>query len=53
MPYGITKAGRQWQKVIEEWILKEAGFERVFGVSQMFLKRNDDGEINFGNSQSD
>lgn len=45
MPYGITEAGRQWQKVIEDWLLKEAGFERVFGVSQLFTLRNKQGEI--------
>lgn len=45
LPYGITEAGRQWQKVIEEWLLEDEGFERVFGVSQLFVKRNKMGKI--------
>jgi len=40
LPYGIVEAGRQWQKAIENWMLNEAGFERVLGVSQLFRKRD-------------
>lgn len=45
MPYGISEAGRQWAKVFEGWILQEAAFERVFGVSQLFVKRDTSGNI--------
>lgn len=45
MPYGITEAGRQWQKVIEEWLLNDAGFERIYGVSQLFVERDRSGTI--------
>lgn len=40
-----TEAGRQWATVFEGWLLEKAVFERVFGVSQIFLKRNPEGEI--------
>lgn len=46
LPYGITEAGRQWQKSVETWLIGTAGFERVFGVSQLFVKRGDKGKIN-------
>lgn len=39
-PYGIVEAGRQWQKMIEDWMLNTAGLERIVGLSQMFIKRN-------------
>lgn len=45
LPYGIVEAGRQWQTVVEEWMLNEAGLERVFGLSQLFTKRKKDGSI--------
>lgn len=47
LPYGITEAGRQWAMVLEEWLLEELGMERVYGVSQMFLRRNEESEIIF------
>lgn len=43
LPYGIVEAGRQWQKVIEEWMLNEAGLERIFGISQLYRKRDKNG----------
>lgn len=43
--YGITEAGRHWQKVNEKWLIDEAGFERVFGVSNLFVKRYTEGDI--------
>lgn len=45
LPYGIADAGRQWQKVVEEWMLTQAGLERVFGIPQLFVKRDKDGYI--------
>lgn len=45
MPYGIVEAGRQWMIASEEWMIKEAGLKRVFGISQLFVKRNTNGKI--------
>lgn len=45
LPYGIAEAGRQWAKTIEDWMIREAGLERINGVSQLFLKRNNNGDI--------
>lgn len=45
LPYGITEAGRQWAKVMEGWLIEEARFERVCGISQFFVKRNTEGKI--------
>lgn len=38
--YGLVIAGRQWQKMFEEWMLNEAGLERIFGTSQLFTLRD-------------
>lgn len=38
LPYGITEAGHQWVTVMEEWLLGDAGMERIFGLSQLFFK---------------
>lgn len=43
--YGITEIDRQWQKVIEKWMLQETGFERVSGVSLRFTNRDKEGRI--------
>lgn len=43
--YGISEAGRQWATVIEAWLLKEARFEHVLGVSQLFIGRDRKGSI--------
>lgn len=45
LPYGIVEAGRQWMLVVEDWLLSEAFFTRVFGISQLFVKRNRHGKI--------
>lgn len=45
LPYGITEAGRQWAKVIEGWMTQEAGFCRVYGVPQLFVRRDAGGRI--------
>lgn len=45
LPYGIVEAGRQWQKTVESWMLNEAGLERVLGISQLFVKRDETGRI--------
>lgn len=45
LPYGIANAGRQWQKVVEEWMLTEGGLQRVCGISQLFVKRDTHGSI--------
>ena len=43
--YGIVEAGRKWQKTIEDWMLDTGKLERVFGIGQMFVKRNRHGRI--------
>ena len=45
MPYGITEAGRQWAKVFEQWLTEKAYFTRIHGIPQMFVQRNEDGDI--------
>lgn len=45
LPYGIVEAGRQWQKVVEEWMLTTGRLLRIRGISQLFLKRNASGKI--------
>lgn len=45
LSHGTTEAHRQCKKVIEGWLLEKSGFDRIFGVSQMFIKRNDMGEV--------
>lgn len=44
-PYGIADAGRQWEKVVEKWMLSDAGLERIFGISQLFANRDKQGNI--------
>lgn len=44
-PYGLIEAGRQWATVIEDWLMYTMGFEQTKGVSQLFIKRRDDGSI--------
>ena len=40
LPYGIAEAGRQWQTTCETWLLSpEVGFEKVQGISQLFVIR--------------
>lgn len=45
LPYGIPEAGRQWAKAIESWMIDTAGFQRVFGVPQLFSRRDSAGDI--------
>lgn len=45
LPYGITEAGRQWAKEIESWLIEKAGFRRVKGLSQFYVKRDDKDRI--------
>lgn len=47
LPYGFCEAGRQWAKSIEGWMLEDLGLERVFGVSQLYAKRDKNGRILF------
>ena len=41
LPYGIVEAGRQWQLTAESWLLGSMQFQRIPGLSQIFIKRND------------
>ena len=43
--YGIIKAGRQWAKTVEEWMLTKGGLERIQGLNQLYVRRNDLGKI--------
>ena len=45
LPYGITEAGRQWQLCVEDWMLSEAGLQRVIGITQLYRKRDANGEM--------
>jgi hypothetical protein len=46
LPYGITEAGRQWQLAVESWLLsKEMQFETAPGLPQLFVKRDEHGEV--------
>ena len=45
LSYGIVEAGRQWQKVVEQWMLSEGGLERLFGMSQLYVKCTHDKKI--------
>lgn len=45
LPYGICEASRQWAKAIESWMLEAIGLERVFGVSQLYVRRRQDGSV--------
>ena len=44
LPYG-TADGIQWQKTIESRTLDHVGLERVIGLSQLFLKRDANGNV--------
>ena len=45
LPYGIADTGRQWQMVVEDWMLSQAGMQRVLGLSQLFAKRDSNDNI--------
>jgi len=45
LPYGIVEAGRQWHLVAESWLMETLKFERISGLSQIFIKRDDAGHI--------
>lgn len=45
LPYGIVEAGRQWMLTVEHWMLEVAGLQRIFGINQLFMKRDEHGKI--------
>ena len=45
LPYGIVEAGRQWQKTVESWMLRDGKLERIIGLSQIFVERNTTGKV--------
>lgn len=45
LPYGVCEAGRQWAKTIESWLTHQGGFQRLSGVSQLYIKRKENGTI--------
>lgn len=38
LPYGIIKAGRQWPKEVEEWMLSTAGIDRIRELNQLYVR---------------
>lgn len=47
LPYAIKKARTQWVLVIEQWMMDAMRLERVYGVSQMFVKSREYGPFQF------
>ena len=45
LPYGIIEAGRQWAKTVEEWMLTTGGLERIQGLNQLYVRRDNLGKI--------
>lgn len=45
LPYEAVEAGRQWETIIEGWIINEIGMEKAKDISQLFIKRRNDGSI--------
>lgn len=45
LPYGIVEAGRQWLRVVEDWMRTGAGLSQAFGVSQLFVQRGENGLV--------
>ena len=45
LPYGIVEAGRQLQRTVEEWMMNDAGLERIHGLKQLFTQRDSTGRI--------
>lgn len=43
--YGITEAGRHCAKENLSWMIDQAVFKRVGGISKLYIKRNDVGKI--------
>lgn len=40
LAYGIVEVGWQWLKPVETWMIEDAEVEKVIGVSQLFLERD-------------
>lgn len=45
LPYGIADASCLWEKVVEECMTTEGGLRRLLGISQLFIRRADDGSL--------
>lgn len=45
LPYGVCEAGQQWAKTIENWLTKQAGLQRLTGVSELYIMRKENGTI--------
>lgn len=45
LSHRIAKAERQWAEVLEDWILDTAGFQRVYGASQLYVRRGSNNNI--------
>ncbi|CAN8072610.1 unnamed protein product [Agarophyton chilense] len=45
LPYRIVEAGRQSAKRVESWMIGTTEHQRLYGVTQLFTKKNKDGSI--------
>lgn len=45
LPYGITEAGRKWEIVFEDWILRKVDMRPVRNVEKLFIKREASGTV--------
>lgn len=45
LSYRISETGRHWSKAFEEWLISLAKFVRTLGISQLFVRRGNRGEI--------
>lgn len=45
LPFSIVGAGRELQKTVENWILSKGNLQRVYSLSQLFVRRNESGRI--------
>lgn len=45
LSHEVVGAGRQWKTVIERCLINEMGMEQAKGISQLFIKRRNDGSI--------
>lgn len=44
-PCGITEARHQWAKEIESWLVYSACFTRLLGMSQVYIKRDENNRV--------
>lgn len=45
LPHGLAKGGRQWLMELEKRLLKKEKTQRIFGVIQLFARKEEVGKI--------